>query len=311
MTASGVESATESFRNFQLDGNDSRLSSGALALLKEGQGQFNQSDSARPSSLPEVSFAAPGVQRVSARDTNNPNLAMGNPSGATPDVANADNYLIVRDQYTMSYNKDHKTPNWVSWQLDSDWLGSVGRTGPFVPDQSLPAGFGKASPKDYTNSGYDRGHNIPSGDRTKSTEDNETTFLMSNVAPQTADNNRGPWEKFESYCRELAGQGKELYIVDGSTGTKGTISDGINVPDEFWKVVVVLPQKGMTAADVNADTQVIAVEVPNVSGIRRDDWRKYTSTVSDIEKRTGYHFLSNLSANVANSLENKSFSNQN
>jgi endonuclease G len=180
-----------------------------------------------------------------------------------------------------------------------------------VPDQSLPASFDKASPHDYTNSGYDRGHNIPSGDRTKSSEDNETTFLMSNVAPQTPDNNRGPWEKFESYCRDLANQGKELYIIDGSTGTKGTISGGINVPDEFWKVVVVLPQKGMGASDVNANTEVIAVEVPNVSGIRRDDWRKYTSTVSDIENRTGYHFLSNLPANVANSLEHKTFSNQN
>jgi endonuclease G len=121
MTASGVESATESFRNFQLDGNDGRLSSGALALLKDGQGQFNSADSARPSILPELSFVSSAVQRVSSRDADNPNLAMGNPSGATSDVSNADNFLIVRDQYTMSYNKDHKTPNWVSWQLGPNW----------------------------------------------------------------------------------------------------------------------------------------------------------------------------------------------
>lgn len=311
MAGPGVELAAEPNKNIEAlainptDGKGNQLSTGSLELLKQGAGQVNRAaDVSSIPTLPDLAF----MGTIRPQDTSNPNLAMGNPSDATADVSNANNFLIVRDQYIMSYNNEHKTPNWVSWQLDSDWLGSSGRTGPFIPDQSLPAGFDRVTPGNYTNSGYDRGHNIPSGDRTRSHDDNESTFLMSNVAPQTPDNNRGPWEKFENYCRELANEGKELYIIDGSTGSIGTIANGINVPEEFWKIVVVLPQKGMGPADVTADTEIIALEVPNVTGIRRNDWREYTSTVAAIEQRTGYHFLSNLPADVEKALANKTFS---
>lgn len=314
MTGASIEFAAESNRNHGIpaDSRDCQLSTGALALLKEGQARVNQADFRTSSILPEIALAT-GSRRTGGRvtDSTNPNLAMGNPSDATTDIANGDNYLLARDQYTMSYNKDHKTPNWVSWQLDKDWLGQGGRTGPFVPDQSLPSGFDKAVPGDYTKSGYDRGHNCPSGDRTSSTENNEATFLMSNIAPQTPDNNRGPWEKLENYCRELAQQGKELYIIAGNEGSKGTIGNHVNVPEEWWKVIVVLPQKGMGPADVTSKTDVIAVEMPNVNGIRNDDWRKYITTVSGIERHTGYHLLSNVPRDIEKSLADKTFGKQN
>jgi endonuclease G, mitochondrial len=251
---------------------DNQLST--RALLNEDQGRVKQADSSTSKILPDLELTS-RVKRAGSQETEltNPNLAMGNPSGATADVANGDNYLVVKDQYVMSYNKSHKTPNWVSWQLDKDWIGKSGRSGHFAPDDSLPDSFDKAVPGDYTSSGYTRGHNCPSGDRTRTAQDNQAVFLMSNMTPQTPDNNAGPWEKLESYSRELAQQGKELYIVAGSEGSKGTIGKGVNVPENFWKVVVVLPEKGMGPADVTPSTEVIAVEMPNVNGINRDTWR--------------------------------------
>ena len=32
----------------------------------------------------------------------------------------------------------------------------------------------------------------------------DATFLMSNMLPQAPDLNRGPWEKMEHYCRDVA-----------------------------------------------------------------------------------------------------------
>ena len=314
MTGAIIEVATESNRIHEVpaDQRDSQLSAGALALLQEGQTQVNHADLRTASTLPELALVSgSNPSKAPVPDSSNPNLAMGNPSNATTDVANGDNYLLVRDQYAMSYNKDHKTPNWVSWQLDSDWIGSVGRTGPFTPDPALPASFDKAVPGDYTGSGYDRGHNCPSGDRTKSAQDNGPTFLMSNIAPQAPDNNRGPWEKLENYSRELAQQGKELYIISGNEGSKGKIGNGVNVPEEWFKVIVVLPQKGMGPADVTKATDIIAVEIPNASGIMGDDWRKYITTMSAIERHTGYHFLSNVPQDIEKSLANKTFGKQN
>ncbi|MCV4784831.1 DNA/RNA non-specific endonuclease, partial [Escherichia coli] len=82
-------------------------------------------------------------------------------------------------------------------------------------DTSLPNGWYQVTSQDYSGSGYDRGHMCPSGDRTNSVENNSATFLMTNMVPQLAANNQGPWEDFESYCRTLASQGNELYIFSG------------------------------------------------------------------------------------------------
>ncbi|HST51999.1 MAG TPA: DNA/RNA non-specific endonuclease, partial [Pyrinomonadaceae bacterium] len=51
-------------------------------------------------------------------------LTMGNPSNAVVDVNQPNNYLLDKPQYAVSYNRDNGRPNWVSWHLDSTWLGS-------------------------------------------------------------------------------------------------------------------------------------------------------------------------------------------
>jgi len=53
--------------------------------------------------------------------------------------------------------------------------------------------------------------------------DNSATFLMTNMMPQMPELNRGVWCHLEEYCRELVQQGKELYIVAGLRGRKGSI----------------------------------------------------------------------------------------
>jgi hypothetical protein len=68
-------------------------------------------------------------------------LLFGNPSGATGDVANENNYLMIKPQYTLSYNRSKATPNWVAWRLDASWIGSTPRQDDYRPDTSLPAGW--------------------------------------------------------------------------------------------------------------------------------------------------------------------------
>ena len=51
--------------------------------------------------------------------------------------------------------------------------------------------------------------------------DNDAVFLMTNIIPQSPACNQNGWERLESYCRDLAFKGKELYIVAGPHGTGG------------------------------------------------------------------------------------------
>jgi endonuclease G len=240
-----------------------------------------------------------------------PHLLLGNPSGAT--IFNAKDYLISRPQYALSYNRDKGIPNWASWQLNQNWLGQLPRP-PFEPDLSLLSGWYQVKPSDYTGTGFDRGHLIPAADRNKSEADSKAVFLMTNILPQAPDNNQGPWERLESYCRELARQGKELYIIAGSSGEGGigmkgkrtAIASGkITVPEWLWKIVVVLNQPGLGVESITAETPIIAVIMPNQQGIKETEWKSYRTSIDAIEQLTGYDFLSTVPDSIQAVLEAK------
>ena len=91
--------------------------------------------------------------------TDNDHMLLGNPSNATADVANFNNYLMIRTYYDLSYSRDRGTPNWVSWHIYSSDLGSTPRQDDFRADNTLPAGWYQVQNTSYSGSGFDRGHN--------------------------------------------------------------------------------------------------------------------------------------------------------
>ncbi len=233
------------------------------------------------------------------------NLAFGNPSNATQNPSNADNYLLQNDFYVISYNRGKSMSNWVSWKLTASDLGKASRQNDFRPDDRLPENWARITPSDYTGSGFDRGHFCPSADRSSSEEANSATFLMTNITPQTPDLNQGPWEKLESYSRNLARRGGIIYIIAGNYGNRREkVKSKITIPTNFWKIVVVLPPNSDFSV-INKDTRVIAVDMPNLSGIKNKNWRDYRTSVRNLEQKTGYNFLSKLPQNLQNSLEIK------
>ena len=112
-------------------------------------------------------------------------IPFGNVSGATSSSTN--NRLVTRSQFAASWNAGKRTANWVAWRLRASDIGSVPRSD-FHVDPVIPT----PSPSDYTNSGYDRGHLCPSGDRTNTTANNYAVFTMLNIIPQRPTTIRGP-----------------------------------------------------------------------------------------------------------------------
>ncbi|MFN5261724.1 MAG: DNA/RNA non-specific endonuclease [Pseudanabaena sp.] len=202
--------------------------------------------------------------------------------------------------------------NWASWQLNKSWMGDAERQNNFRPDPDLPKDWYRVITRDYTGSGFDRGHLVNSEDRGQSVETNSSTFLMTNIVPQAPDNNQGVWVQLEEYSRDLAKEGKELYIVAGGHGTGGEGKNGadselkgkIAVPATMWKVILVLddPSKGL--AGVTASTRAIAVVMPNKQG-RDGKWQDFCTTVDDVQKLTGYDFFSNVPPDIQKQIESK------
>ncbi len=282
-----------------------RLGSSALLLaLAAACSPLGQRTAPAPTSTAQSDVTA----------TRDANLALGNPSGATADATNyPNNYLLAKSQYTMSYSRDQGKPNWVSWHLSSAWLGSTARQDNFAADATLPSGWYRPGSTSYSGSGFDRGHNCPSADRTGSVADNSATFLMSNMMPQAPTNNQQTWANLENYCRTLVSAGNELYIIAGSYGRGGTGTNGaastidggrVTVPSNCWKVVVVLPVGTSDASRITSSTRVIAINTPNTNSISTS-WGSYRTTVDAIENATGYNLLSAVSSTVQSSIESK------
>lgn len=276
-----------------------------------------------------VALIMAGGRAARAQSVTELHMALGNPSAAVSlqptgasgaYVRNYDNFLIRRPQYSVSYNRFNGGPNWVSWHLVKRDVGSAGR-GNFITDTSLPPFWYRVTATDYSDANnpgnYDRGHMCPSGDRTKTDADNDAVFLLSNILPQAPDNNQGPWAQLEVYCRTLASAGNELYIISGGRGALGTFVNGKTViPAATWKMIVVLPDNnpnGTTSLDdpaldlsrITAQTRVIVVDMPNVQGIRNNNWGTYRITARDLETKTGYNFLTALSPALQNVLETR------
>jgi DNA/RNA endonuclease G (NUC1) len=229
-------------------------------------------------------------------------MQLGNPTGATADPNNHDHYLIQRTVEALDYSDNLGEPNWASWDLTAADEGSAARS-TFITDTNLPPCFYAVTTGDYTGSGYDRGQMCPSADRTDTQSDNDQVFYMSNVIPQTPDNNEGVWESFEAYCRTLAQSGNELLITCGPgtfDGSRIQPSGKVSIPGYTWKIVVVVPPgPGSAISRITSSTRVIAVKVPNIQGIRSVDWTSYITSVNQIQTDTGYTFFTALSPTLA------------
>ena len=213
-----------------------------------------------------------------------------------PAVANA--VYLSKRQFHVSYNCAKGRPNWVSWNLNKTHYGDAPRATSFTSDAGLPSTCYHVVTSDYTNGGYDRGHQVRSEERTWSIDDNKATFVMTNVVPQTHDLNAGPWLSFEYYLQDLAqNQNKEIYVISGPSGNKGTLLNlgKVQIPTYTWKIAVVMPYgQGLANVTSTSSIQVIAVDMPNVTGIISAPWTNYKTTVDKLEGFTGYNFLAKL-----------------
>ena len=237
------------------------------------------------------------------------NTEFGEPTDADP----SDDFIVHHEQYTASYNPGRGAPNWVAYDLDVTHFGAEDRCDCFTADPSLPATFPHLTTNDYTGAGaiagygIDRGHLARSFDRTTGSLDNARTFLFDNIIPQASDQNQGPWAALESDLGDLARvQDKEIYVIAGAFGNKGTLKNEgkVVIPTYTWKVALILPRDhGLADIRDYRDVEAIAVLMPNEAGVRNVPWQTYETTIDAIEAQSGYDLLALLPDKVEAAVE--------
>jgi endonuclease G len=194
--------------------------------------------------------------------------------------------------YSVSYNKDRKIPNWVSYELlASETDGPYSRKGKnFRQDPSLR--LPQAEDNDYRNSGWSRGHMAPAGDFKWSDDAMWDTFYFTNCCPQNQSLNAGQWNTLEQKVRDWAKMFGKVYVVTGPIIGKniyGTIGNNrVVVPDAFFKAVL-------------ANDQTIAFVMHNHNN--NENMQKCAMSVDDLEALTGIDFFSELDDNFENQVE--------
>lgn len=150
--------------------------------------------------------------------------------------------IIRHTYYTLSYSEDHEQAEWVAYELtrnrlDKNW---VERSTTFFPDPAVRTE--SATPRDYSGSGYDRGHLVPAADMAFDTLAMSETFFMSNISPQERAFNGGIWRELEETVRDWAKRFEKIYVISGPVLTrKGKEQIGfskVTVPEAYFKVLL-------------------------------------------------------------------------
>lgn len=196
--------------------------------------------------------------------------------------------------FMVNFNKDNHTPNYVAWELlASEAEGNVGRTNNFWQDLDIE---GCPAHRDYTGSGYDRGHMCPAADQKWDRNAMEDCFVMANMCPQDHSLNAGAWETLEEKERTWAKRDSAIMIIAGPLydvdDTKRIGDPGVRVPSAFFKVLL---------APYVKEPRAIAFVYPNMSS--PGNMKSYAMSVDDLENISGFDFFSTLPDDIENKIE--------
>jgi endonuclease G len=133
-------------------------------------------------------------------------------------VASDTGIILDKDYFVINYNCEWKIPYWVGYYLNDSLLIEVDsadrQSSWFEPDPELPANC-QIEYDDYTNSGWDRGHNAPDKSFRRSHEARLTTYVMSNMTPQNGSLNSGKWKQLEDSVRARTERYGHAWVITG------------------------------------------------------------------------------------------------
>lgn len=196
----------------------------------------------------------------------------------------------------VGYSNARKNPLWVAYRLFRlDKFPTLPRPGGFKTDDRTRA---LVRNRDYTHSGYDRGHMAPNdaiGD-CYGPDAQLATFLMSNVVPQRPELNRHLWARLEQYAKaNFAVRFAEVWVVTGPVFDERIerLRSGVEIPDAFFKIVLDETRDGVRA---------IAWVIPQ-GAERNDSLDRFLTSVDAIEGATGLDFFRELADGEEDAIE--------
>ena len=198
--------------------------------------------------------------------------------------------------FTVNYNKNNHTPNYVAWELlSSETDGSTAVSRNYWVDNDIIG----CAPKDdgWASAGFDRGHMCPAADQKWSSQAMKDCAVMANMVPQPNSFNGGKWATLEDKERSNANKYGKIWIICGplytDMDTKYIGSAQTRVPGACFKVFLY---------EDGANSKGIAY-VMNNDNTNTGDLQNYAMSIDDLEEITGFDFFPALPDNIENAVE--------
>ena len=192
----------------------------------------------------------------------------------------------------MSNNGATKFADWVAYKVIHTNFPKK-RSRNWKKDQDLPSNKTLEKP-DYTGANAalktDRGHQAPLGSFSATPHWALTNYL-SNITPQKAKLNQGPWKYLETVVREYSEYGIPVYVMTGPLFERNMpalpqANEPHTVPSGYWKVLATLEDGVIWTAAFIMD-----------QNLERDaDFCDHSVSIATVETRTGLDFFHELSS---------------
>lgn len=149
--------------------------------------------------------------------------------------------IIDKQVFTICYDYKAKGAKYVVYTLDGTKVNSVNikKRSKFYTEKNLPNEY-RSHNKDYTNSGYDRGHLASDASFDYDEKEVVKTYTMANIIPQAPNVNQKTWIKAEELERSIAVSLGSVSVLNGVVYSLNPLRIGKNqiaVPDGFWKMI--------------------------------------------------------------------------
>ncbi len=214
------------------------------------------------------------------------------PSSSKNDVT-----ILDKKEFVVAYSHSLRHPVWCAYRIDPHKKFPELKRPGFKKDKSIDTCPPASS---YARTGYDRGHMVPNyAISTRYGEEAQLkTFLMTNIAPQTPELNRGLWREIEHRAADLfTARWGNVWVIVGaiSNGCENLSGTDIDVPTKFYQIIVAIKDGTIRILPLLIDQEVPWRAWP----------RHYLTSVDNIEKLTGIDFFPMLNDEIEKSLESK------
>lgn len=202
--------------------------------------------------------------------------------------------IVKHNYYIISYSEPHEQAEWVFYELKKSHLTNDDRRRPyFIEDPRVPSK--SADWRNYKNSGFDRGHLCPAGDRRFSKQAYNETFYTSNISPQKKDFNAGVWNRLEQQVRYWCKHHGDLTVITGGVLTDELDeigSEDVDVPEVFYKIV---------ARGGKGDLKALCFLIPHEE--TASSLEHFLVPIDSLERLTGIDFFEKLAKKTELKLE--------